>query len=398
MQGVYDGYTMKLYINEQLNSNVSYNQGIYSGNNDLSIGNSVGGNPNWFNGIIDEVTITGDNVPSIPPPLFPFLITFNTCSNGNDGSCAGFRPLSGTWAVQNQAYTTHPPIANYLSTVNNITCSDCVIETKIKISSSDVGFSQGILFRVANVSNYYLLAISNEYDIVQFRRYSPADDPTYGRSIGHINTRIDPDRWYTLKVRISGDTFTGYLNGSEVLTVSDSTFTEGMMGLYAHRTDVAFDDFSAQRNVVINITNIGGSSISPLLQRQGNPLAVQFAFQPNALYFNATTLPPETVVGELALTVPFLVNQPYYLRYYIEPREFNTPLSYAFENFGFMPRMLFATLHFNEVASFYVMADQNARATVPVVKASLDVPYYIQALVYNGNEFVLSDGYKVMIH
>ena len=156
-------------------------------------------------------------------------------------------------------------------------------------------------------------------------------------------------------------------------------------------------DAQGPQIVFLNVTNIGGTSVSPLFKRPNNPFEVQFAFQPNALYFNATTLPPETIVGTLTLTVPFLVSQPYYLRYYIELREFNTPLNYAFENFGFMPRMLFATLHFDEVTSFYLTANRATEATVPIAKAFLDLPYYIQALAYNGNEFVLSDGYRVVV-
>ena len=145
----------------------------------------------------------------------------------------------------------------------------------------------------------------------------------------------------------------------------------------------------------LNITNIGGTSISPLFRTPTNPFGLQFTFRPNQNY-PLPNIPPETIVGNLTLAAPFFASQPYYLRYYIELREFNTPLYYAFENFGFMPRMLYGTLHFDEITSFYIEA-MNGQAVIPVARAFLDIPYYVQALAYNGNEFVLSDGYRVII-
>jgi galactosylceramidase len=57
---------------------------------------------------------------------------------------------------------------------------------------------------------------------------------------------IDAKQWHTLMIRFSGNVITGYVDKVRVLTVTDSTFTEGMAGLVAGSNDkmsnIAFFD------------------------------------------------------------------------------------------------------------------------------------------------------------
>ena len=93
MEGVYDGSSVSVYIDGQLEDSEAYNQGIHSGINDLSIGGLVGGIPApqvsaLFHGHIDEVKIDGcgqscstiDVTIDIKPHSNPNSI--NLCSNG----------------------------------------------------------------------------------------------------------------------------------------------------------------------------------------------------------------------------------------------------------------------------------------------------------------------------
>jgi hypothetical protein len=62
---------------------------------------------------------------------------------------------------------------------------------------------------------------------------------------------FNPSLWYNVSVALSGGSITAYVNGAPVLTVNDSTFTAGAVGLEAN-DPVAFD------NVVV--TQLGTSA------------------------------------------------------------------------------------------------------------------------------------------
>ena len=56
------------------------------------------------------------------------------------------------------------------------------------------------------------------------------------------------ERWHELKLQVSGNTFTPFLNGEKLFHVMDSTFEEaGSYGLWSKPNNVTyFDDLKAE--------------------------------------------------------------------------------------------------------------------------------------------------------
>ena len=48
---------------------------------------------------------------------------------------------------------------------------------------------------------------------------------------------VRPGRWHTLMLRFEGTTLTGFVDGREVLTVTDERYARGMAGLLARVTE-----------------------------------------------------------------------------------------------------------------------------------------------------------------
>lgn len=60
---------------------------------------------------------------------------------------------------------------------------------------------------------------------------------------------LKPNAWATLELRFQGDSIQAFIDGKQVLTATDGTYTSGRAGLYAYAEgDVSFDNFSVQSN------------------------------------------------------------------------------------------------------------------------------------------------------
>jgi len=157
----------------------------------------------------------------------------------------------GNFEVINGEYFTQTPIGEEsYAAVNNLNFIDGIIEVKLRFTDA-VGFQAWIFFRHTGIFqthtpdiqlHRYSFYVSAEYDWVAF------GNGTWGKPLGGLNYPIDLNVDYTLRVEVSGYTFTGFVNEEEVLSVTDSNYlyTSGRVGLAARRADVFFDNFAVR--------------------------------------------------------------------------------------------------------------------------------------------------------
>jgi parallel beta-helix repeat protein len=173
--------------------------------------------------------------------------------NFDDGSADGWTEFceeSGFWdVVSGEYFVTVEIVENGISVVDSLNLADCVIETRLRFSDSEVGYRAGIVFRYVDNENYYSFEIGNEYDEIDIIKYSSIN-PEYGEkrtfiqpSFGNSSIIIDANIDYTLRIEIVGSTFTAFLDDQQVLSWVEETYTIGKVGLRARRADVSFDDF-----------------------------------------------------------------------------------------------------------------------------------------------------------
>lgn len=165
----------------------------------------------------------------------------------NDGVADGWTVQAGVWDVINGEYYCFDPVLapdpdGAIATVDNLNLSDGTIEATLRPGTKPNGFRQGIVFRYTDYHHYYSFEISREYDDVMFIKYDP-EHHWHGTGVG-VDYTIHSNINYTLRVEIQGTTFTGFINGEEVLSWSDGNYTSGLVGLRVQGSDCYFDNFT----------------------------------------------------------------------------------------------------------------------------------------------------------
>ena len=126
---------------------------------------------------------------------------------------------------------------------------DGFVEVKIKPVSGHEDQAGGIIWRVKDANNYYIVranALEGNvvlYKIVEGKRSSL---PVKGRMFGYgVDAKVPSGKWSTLRVEFSGKLFTVYFNGEKLFEVEDGTFSDADgVGVWTKADSVTlFDDF-----------------------------------------------------------------------------------------------------------------------------------------------------------
>ena len=123
------------------------------------------------------------------------------------------------------------------------------VEVKINPVSGHEDQAGGIIWRVKDANNYYIVranALEGNvvlYKTVDGKRSSLA---VKGRMFGYgVDSKVPSRKWSTLRVEFSGKLFTVFFNGEKLFEVEDDTFNDGGgVGVWTKADSVTlFDDF-----------------------------------------------------------------------------------------------------------------------------------------------------------
>lgn len=159
----------------------------------------------------------------------------------------GAAAFSGTWAVQAEADAPSPPNALCQTataefpalSLGDAVYADLVMSTRFKPISGSVDQAAGLIFRVQDQSNYYILRANALENNVNFYRY------VNGRrsSIKDGKAEVPSGQWGELRLEVGGQRFRGFLNGQLVVEGRDGSFPAGTVGLWTKADSVTcFDD------------------------------------------------------------------------------------------------------------------------------------------------------------
>ncbi|MEM3616614.1 MAG: LamG-like jellyroll fold domain-containing protein [Candidatus Bathyarchaeia archaeon] len=204
---------------------------------------------------VDEIMKKAVTLKIILSTLTILIVTFNAnfgsmkASNllffddFNDGVADGWTEHVGTWNVINGEY--HVRVGTYengITTVNELNLTNCIIETKLRFGDAEEGYRAGIVFRYDDSGYYYAFEISNNWEKAELIYYTPTASG-YGYIFASVNYTVQTNVNYTMKVKIDGNVFRGYINGDEVVSGTNANLTAGKVGLRARCGDVFYDDF-----------------------------------------------------------------------------------------------------------------------------------------------------------
>ena len=130
---------------------------------------------------------------------------------------------------------------DYAVTVDSVSLS--------KIHSSWNGF--GVFFRTSNVDNLdgYIFEIekvsSSDPGMIVFRKWENGNQIETPIASTSIPADFDWDNPGDVRIEVEGDTFTAYINDTQVLQATDDTWSEGGVGLAAnYGTEFSTDSLS----------------------------------------------------------------------------------------------------------------------------------------------------------
>jgi len=163
----------------------------------------------------------------------------------------GFRTLAGTWTVAaDKSAPSAPNVLAQTAKLGHRRFGVCVKTGRIlknfdasvefKPISGRIDASGGIIFRFVNRKSYYVVranALENNFRLYYY---------VNGRRIQIAGSTVAPPalgKWHTIKVSCRGEEIKCYLDGRLLITHRDSTYKEGLIGLWTKADAVtSFDD------------------------------------------------------------------------------------------------------------------------------------------------------------
>lgn len=156
----------------------------------------------------------------------------------------------GGWGVRAEAGT--PSEANALCqtgmgefpaiALGDAVLGDLVMSTRFKPISGRVDQAAGLIFRVQDGANYYILRANALEANVNLYKYASGRRSLIKESSAEVRS----GEWQELRVDVVGDHFAGLLNGVPVLEATDESYQAGRIGLWTKADSVTcFDDVAA---------------------------------------------------------------------------------------------------------------------------------------------------------
>lgn len=161
-----------------------------------------------------------------------------------DGTADGWSPQGGTWAVVDvggnavyRATYNDGGATTLTSTVGSSTWSDYSVEAVL--TSANDGNAVALRGRYRDANNTYALAVNTSTNTLSLSARVGGTSTT----LDTVSATLDTGVAYRVGLRMDGDVITGYLDGQEVLSATDSTLVAGrvMVGGYS-KSSFSVDD------------------------------------------------------------------------------------------------------------------------------------------------------------
>jgi hypothetical protein len=185
-------------------------------------------------------------------------ITYQTAAPNPAGSSRNFdtesageparsEVFSGVWIVRAEADAPSRPNA-LCQTANtefpaivldSAVYGDVTVTVRFKPISGNVDQAAGVIARVQDKDNYYIVRANVLETNVNLYKY--AGGRRSGMKDGSVT--VANGRWQELRLEVVGDTLRGFLDGRLVVEAKDATYKAGRIGLWTKADSVTcFDD------------------------------------------------------------------------------------------------------------------------------------------------------------
>jgi Laminin G domain len=159
----------------------------------------------------------------------------------------GAQIFSGQWAVRAESDAPSPPNALCQTGQADFPAigldpgphADLTLVTKFKSISGKQDQAGGLIFRVQDKDNYYIVRGNALEDNVIFFTYVGGQRS----QLKGAGAKVASGVWHQLRVDVRGNSFVAFLDGTRVVDVTDDRYTSGGIGLWTKSDSVTcFDD------------------------------------------------------------------------------------------------------------------------------------------------------------
>lgn len=221
-------------------NNASGAPGAGSSAGGASAGSAQGGAPH-VGGAAGSSTGSGGKCNSAGPSGEAFLDGFE---DGEFASCPSWidadPTLGGMWSVKtdgaSKVLSQDKAVSDWIIAVSgSYKWTDQTVQAKVKYTSAPGVV--GVFARVQDLRNYYVLYLDGSNIVLRGRV-----DNSQLTSVKVKKPAVE-GTWYTLKLSVIGTTLTGYLDGEQLVTTTDSGVKGGGVGVGTDDSATAeFDD------------------------------------------------------------------------------------------------------------------------------------------------------------
>ena len=185
-----------------------------------------------------------------PAPATPTLQTTTRQWNFDNDTVgalpSGMVVFSGAWAVRAEADAPSAPNALCQTgnttfpalSLGSVTYTDVIVTTRFKPISGQTDRAAGIIFRVKDKDNFYILRANALEDNVNLYTYIGGQR----RTIKEGNAKAPSGQWQELRAEAVGNRLRGFLNGQLVVETTNSQFASGSIGLWTKEDSVTCFD------------------------------------------------------------------------------------------------------------------------------------------------------------
>ncbi len=182
-------------------------------------------------------------------PTQPLRWTFDSDPVG--GLPRGAVVVSGTWIVRAEADA--PSLPNALCqtgaaefpalVLGDAVYTDFVLSTRFKALSGREDRAAGLIFRIQDKNNYYILRANALEDNVSIYKYAGGRR----RIIKEGFAQVLSGKWQSMRAEVVGNRIRGFLNDRLLVEATDATYRAGKVGLWTKADSVTcFDDVEAK--------------------------------------------------------------------------------------------------------------------------------------------------------
>jgi hypothetical protein len=166
-----------------------------------------------------------------------------------DGNSTGWTTSGGTWAVQtegtNKLYNQSDTVTG-MSSAGQSTWTDYSVEAQIKVDAwSGTGGYAGILGRYQGSNDHYRLRYVSSTNQIKLEK-------KIGGNVTVLDsvtvTPLTTGTYHTFKLDMNGSLLTGYLDGVQKVSFTDTALSSGQVGLYTFNQAADFDNVQVVTN------------------------------------------------------------------------------------------------------------------------------------------------------